>query len=222
MAPVRGMGAGVPQGLLSIGGREDRPFGEADCAAAADSAVLAGNLLERARRLSAQHRHLVGSLEAVVEAAELSGARRGHGSRTSRLAARVAEAMGLPEFRVRDVEIAATLHDIGCLGTQSIRGERGDCEHAAWGAALLETSTAFAHLAPIVRHHHDPWDGPGRSGEDLPLGARIVSVCDAFDHLTFPIRGRALPVIEALDRLQGEAGRAYDPSVLSALRRTYD
>jgi HD-GYP domain-containing protein (c-di-GMP phosphodiesterase class II) len=182
-------------------------------------------VLERTLRLADGHRHLVRAVQAVLEASEgtHAGIRRGHGARVARFAWRIGDALALPEGRLRELEVAASLHDVGKIGLAQLSG--ASSEHAAWGAALLETATPFAHLAPAVRHHHDRWDGRGNPGglsrEDLPLAARIIAVCSALDHLTSPAEGPARSLPDAIAEIQRSAGTVYDPSVADALRRAY-
>ncbi|OGS69521.1 MAG: hypothetical protein A2Y96_02120, partial [Firmicutes bacterium RBG_13_65_8] len=94
-------------------------------------------------------------------------------------------------------------------------------EHPAAGAGILKLTPALAGLAPLVRHHHEWYGGggypDGLSGEDIPLGARALAVADAFDAMTSnrPYRA-ALPMGEAMRRLQADSGKQFDPAVVAA------
>jgi len=147
----------------------------------------------------------------LTESGGLSG--RAHGERVGALCIALAEA--LP---VRDSDlIAATaqagrLHQLAALGGGSGVGERG----AALAASLLSGEAAAA----IVRHQSDRWDGAGAArgsrGARLPLGARILAVADAYDHLTVNTN-TPVSSVTALTILKAERGRRYDPAVVDAL-----
>ena len=76
----------------------------------------------------------------------------------------------------------------------------------------------------MIQHHHERWDGDGYpiglAGEEIPLGARIIALAEAFDAMTLPPEWkRALTPEEALDELESEAGKQFDPNVFEAFRR---
>lgn len=225
LAPMRVDGREEITGVLTLGSPASGAFAAQSCAAADEFAALAANLLDRTGRLEDGHRHLIHAIQAILETTEGGDRSRGHGTRTARFAVKVGLHMGLSESRLRDLEIAASLHDLGKIGAAGLSGDAVREQHAVWGAALLETTTTFSHLAPAVRFHHARWDGVGNpagwSGEDLPLAARIIGACNAFEHQTaVRERGRtALNPRRALKALRNQEG-AYDPAVLAALERS--
>jgi diguanylate cyclase (GGDEF)-like protein/PAS domain S-box-containing protein len=155
---------------------------------------------------------------------------RGHQQRASRWAAAVAERMGLPPEQVRVIRIAGLLHDLGkvCI-SEDILNKPGKLseeefakikEHPALGAMLIISET-LQRAVPIVRHHHERFDGAGYpdglAREDIPLGARIMSVVDVFDAMTHDRAYRdALSREEAIGELERGAGTQFDPVVVEA------
>jgi diguanylate cyclase (GGDEF)-like protein/PAS domain S-box-containing protein/putative nucleotidyltransferase with HDIG domain len=156
---------------------------------------------------------------------------RGHPERMSEQATALAEEMGLSPERVRDIQIAALLHDIGKVTvSEGILNKPGKLtrrefasikDHPIVGATLVSQVKGFERLAKIVRHHHERFDGngypDGLAGDDIPLEARILSVLDVFDALTHQRSYRnALSKAEALAELERGAGTQFDPVVVKA------
>jgi HD-GYP domain-containing protein (c-di-GMP phosphodiesterase class II) len=159
---------------------------------------------------------------------------RDHVVRTARMAVRLAEDVGLAPADIRNVGVAAILHDVGKLEipdeilTKTGRLTEDEFEimktHAAIGSELVASSPALRPAAPLVRGHHERWDGRGYpdrlSGEDIPLGARIVSVCDAHDamaHTRHYRRGMDDAKVRAI--LVENAGAQWDEHLVTALLR---
>jgi HD-GYP domain-containing protein (c-di-GMP phosphodiesterase class II) len=94
--------------------------------------------------------------------------------------------------------------------------------HPGIGARMLRGIDFLSPALPIIRHHHERWDGAGYpdglSGNDIPVGARIVAVCDAFDAMTSdrPYR-KSLPVEEALEEINRCSGMQFDPACATLL-----
>src|SRR5271165_729354 len=94
--------------------------------------------------------------------------------------------------------------------------------HVLKGAALLETMPGLTPLLPIVRSHHESWDGSGYpdglSGEQIPLLARIVAVADSFDAMTSDrVYRKRLSLEEAFAELEQKSGSQFDPDIVRAL-----
>jgi HD-GYP domain-containing protein (c-di-GMP phosphodiesterase class II) len=95
------------------------------------------------------------------------------------------------------------------------------------GERILRPIRSLSAILPIVRHHHERWDGRGYPDglveRAIPLGARIVSVCDAYRAMTEdrPYR-KALPEAQARSELEGGAGKQFDPDCVAALFRVLD
>ena len=128
------------------------------------------------------------------------------------------------------------LHDIGKLAVpESIISKPGKLTrsefekmkiHPVVGAEILERVEFPYPVVPIVRSHHEKWDGSGYPhglrGSEIPIGARILSAVDCLDALASDRQyRRALPLDEAMARVASEAGTAFDPAVVRALQARY-
>jgi diguanylate cyclase (GGDEF)-like protein/putative nucleotidyltransferase with HDIG domain len=158
----------------------------------------------------------------------------GHSAKVADYATAIASELGLRPDSVQDLRRAAFLHDIGKIGVServlSKRGrltteDRKDLErHVTLGVEVLETCQGLRHLTPIIRHHHERWDGSGYpgglEGDQIPLGARILAVCDAAEAMASdrPYR-RARSLNEIVAEIEDSAGRQFDPEVAGAFVR---
>jgi HD-GYP domain-containing protein (c-di-GMP phosphodiesterase class II) len=139
--------------------------------------------------------------------------------------------MGLDETDMQSLEVAALLHDIGMSASGEALAassrplstfERGLLKlHPVLAAEILEEVPALQNVIPIVYHHHEWYDGRGYvvglAGESIPLGARILSVADAYTAMTMdrPYRS-AMTSREARDELARGSGTQFDPEVVRA------
>ncbi len=154
------------------------------------------------------------------------------------LALEVARELGLDPDERRKVEFAALLHDIGKIAVpKEIVNKPGKLDDREWaiirthtveGQKMLERVGGFmSEVGEIVRASHESWDGrgypDGLRGEDIPLEARIVACCDAFNAMTTtrPYR-KAMPVSAALTELIDSSGTQFDPRVVETLLRVLD
>jgi putative nucleotidyltransferase with HDIG domain len=161
----------------------------------------------------------------------------GHIRRVQQYAVGLAKSMGVTDdAQIRAIEAAALLHDMGKLAVpEYILNKPGPLTpaefekmklHASVGADILSSIEFPYPVVPIVRHHHESWDGTGYpdkiAGSDIPIGARILSVVDCFDALTSdrPYRPR-LSDKEALRILQERRGTMYDPLVVDTFARVH-
>jgi putative nucleotidyltransferase with HDIG domain len=156
----------------------------------------------------------------------------GHIRRVQGYATGLAKALGVTDAReLRAIEAAALLHDMGKLAVpEHILNKPGRLTaseydrmktHSSVGAQILSAIDFPYPVVPIVRHHHENWDGTGYpdglSGIDIPIGARIMAVVDCYDALTSdrPYRP-ALSDEEALAIIEARKGKMYDPVVTDA------
>jgi diguanylate cyclase (GGDEF)-like protein/putative nucleotidyltransferase with HDIG domain len=154
-----------------------------------------------------------------------------HSSSVARLAEAVARHLGLADHEAERVRVAAELHDIGKVGIpDTILHKRGPLNEDEWafmrrhtiiGERILTAAPSLEPVARIVRASHERLDGrgypDGLAGEDIPLAARIVFVCDSFDAMTSDrpyAKGRSAEV--AIAELRRCAGAQYDPAVVEA------
>jgi putative nucleotidyltransferase with HDIG domain len=162
----------------------------------------------------------------------------GHIRRVQRYAIGLAKHLGVSDpVQISAIEAASLLHDMGKLAIPEYilnkPGRLTDTEfekmkaHAAVGADILSAIDFPYPVVPIVRHHHEHWDGQGYpdgiSGTAIPIGARILSVVDCFDALTSdrPYRPR-LPDSDAIKILLQRRGTMYDPLVVDAFLDVHD
>jgi HD-GYP domain-containing protein (c-di-GMP phosphodiesterase class II) len=195
----------------------------ADALAASVSTVIAsvGSLLERERDL------LIRTLTALAQAVELRDDYTGsHTQRVTDYSLMLAEQLKVSPADRYHLQIGTPLHDIGKIGiTDSILRKPTQLTpdeleymktHTVKGAAMIEVIPHLADVLPIVRNHHERWDGTGYpdgfKGNHIPFLARIVAVADAFDAMTTdrPYR-RGLPVEKAFQQIQEKAGQQFDP-----------
>jgi HD-GYP domain-containing protein (c-di-GMP phosphodiesterase class II) len=147
----------------------------------------------------------------------------------------VSDALGLDSTRRRNVEFSALLHDVGKIRVpKEILNKPGQLEPSEWAlvrrhtidgeAMLRQVGGTLARLGPIVRASHERWDGAGYpdglAGEQIPIEARIISACDAYNAMTTdrPYRP-AMEATEALRELKRGAASQFDPQVVDALHR---
>jgi diguanylate cyclase (GGDEF)-like protein len=153
-----------------------------------------------------------------------------HSERVGELAARIARRLGGDESQVELTRLAASLHDLGKLAIpeEILRkpGALNESErlvlqrHPQIGFRMLE-SLGVEPIAEWVLHHHERWDGDGYPdrlrGEEIPLGARIIFVADAYDAMTSErVYRKPLSPREALEELERCAGSQFDPQIVEA------
>ena len=156
----------------------------------------------------------------------------GHIRRVQRHTVAVARALGVSDpLELRALEAASLLHDVGKLAVPDyVLNKPGALthaefermkQHAAKGAEILEAVDFPYAVVPIVRHHHEQWNGQGYpdglAGEQIPLGARVLAVVDCFDAVTSdrPYR-RKMSDVQGIDILRSRRGTMYDPRIVDA------
>jgi HD-GYP domain-containing protein (c-di-GMP phosphodiesterase class II) len=174
------------------------------------------------------------NLQALATALEATDPyRKGSSRRTADLAVALGRGLELGADEVISLRIAAILHDVGMgLATGSVGAsdrplttvDRGLVQaHPKVASDVMASVASLESLAPMVRHHHERFDGTGYdtglAGESIPLGSRILAVVDAFVSMTSerPYR-EALDVADALDELAAMAGTQFDPAVVHVFR----
>ena len=159
-----------------------------------------------------------------------------HLQRVRIYAVEMAKELKVKPDELEALQAAALLHDIGKLAVpEHIVSKPGKLTpeefekmkiHPVVGAELLDKVEFPYPVAPIVRAHHEKWDGSGYpyglKGEEIPIGARILAAVDFFDALASDRQyRRALPVEEVVARLSAESGKHFDPQVVNVLLRRY-
>jgi putative nucleotidyltransferase with HDIG domain len=208
----------------------DRHFGADDVrllSTIANQGATAVANAERYASLQEAYLTTVRSLAAAIDAKDAYT--RGHSDRVAMFAALVADRLGLSHEEQMALEFAAYLHDIGKIGvSERVLHKPGRLnpeevaeivEHPAIGATILEPVAFPWEITPIVRHHHEAWDGSGYpdglAGTDIPLLARIISVADSHEAMVSdrPYRN-SLGTQAALDELRRCAGTQFDAQVV--------
>jgi hypothetical protein len=154
---------------------------------------------------------------------------RGHSERLAKLAGACAERMGLPPAELGSVKLGAILHDVGKIGIpdrilrQSMALTEDDMawmrRHPQIGSDIIAPVEGLHHIAPLIRHHHEKWDGSGYpnglKGEQIPLGSRIIAVADAFEAMVADrIYRPSLGLEKAMAEIKASSGTHFDPRVV--------
>jgi putative nucleotidyltransferase with HDIG domain len=175
------------------------------------------------------------TLEALVNALEAKDPYlRGHSARVADLSANVATEMGLNEEDVERVRMAGRLHDLGKIGTRdAVVSKEGPLtpeefehvkQHVIIGAQILAPLVHLGDVVSMVRSHHERVDGTGYpdglSGEDIPIGGRIIAAAEIYDALTTsrPYQEQMTPE-QAVERMADLSGTVLDTQVYDALVR---
>jgi len=170
------------------------------------------------------------TLCALVQLLDLKDFTTGvHSSRLVTWAVTLAKLLDLPAEEARQVEIAAVLHDLGKIGIPdeilkkpsrlTPKEQTIMRKHPEYGWAVMKNIPGCESASLLILHHHEMWDGrgypAGLKGEDIPLGARIVAITDAFDAMTSDrCYRKALSTEKALSTLEQYAGSQFDPSII--------
>lgn len=166
----------------------------------------------------------------LVYAIELRDAyTQGHSQRVAKYSYMLASTMGLTLQECNEIYVASLLHDVGKIGIpNAILLKPGNLEsseyelikqHGPLSGKILEKMEHFKFLAPIIRHHHENYNGTGYpdklQGEEIPLGSRIISISDVFDALTTRrIYRGAIPLEKAISIMQNlQKNTKFDPKI---------
>lgn len=184
--------------------------------------------------IASLHMRTIETLALAIEAKDHTTG--DHLQRVRVYALELAKDLGLSEDETEALKAASVLHDIGKLAVpEHIISKPGKLTpeefdkmkvHPIVGAEILQQVRFPYPVSPIVRSHHEKWDGSGYpdglSGEDIPIGARILAAVDCLDALASDRQyRRALPLDEAMTRVEQEAGKGFDPRVVAGLKARY-
>ena len=185
-----------------------------------------------AEEVAALHLRTIEALALAIEAKDLTAP--DHLRRVPLFATAIGQEMGLSKSELDALQAAAVLHDIGKLAVpEHIVSKPGKLTreefdkmkiHPIVGAEILERVRFPYPVTPIVRSHHENWNGSGYPdglrGDEIPVGARILAAVDRLDALASERQyRRALPLEEALLRVVAESGVSFDPRVVEILQR---
>jgi len=184
--------------------------------------------------LNALHMRTIETLALAIDAKDHTT--HNHVQRVQIYAVEIGKELGLEPDQLDALRAASVLHDIGKLAVPehiiSKPGKLTPAEfqkmkvHPIVGAEILERVLFPYPVVPIVRSHHEKWDGSGYpdglAGEQIPIGARILAAVDCFDALSSDRQyRRALPLDEAIAKVVSESGTSFDPAVVEVLQRRY-
>ncbi len=178
------------------------------------------------------------SLTALANAIDLRDPyTRGHVERVTEYSLVIATKLGWQERRLEHLRYGAILHDIGKIHisdstllkvTRLTQEEWLEIKrHPVMGAVMVKDIPYLAPAVPVIRHHHERWDGSGYpdglAEEQIPLGARIVAVADSFDAMTtYRVYGKARTLQEGYEEILRCANHQYDPAVVAAFQSAWN
>ncbi len=189
---------------------------------------------KHAEEVASLHLRTIEALALAIEAKDHTT--HDHLQRVQVYARELAASLDLTDEELQALQAAALLHDIGKLAVpEHIISKPGKLTpeefekmkiHPVVGAEILERVRFPYPVAPIVRAHHEKWDGTGYPsglrGEEIPIGARILAAVDCLDALASDRQyRRAMPLEDAMKVVRSEAGKAFDPRVVDALEQGY-
>ncbi|MFI5101858.1 MAG: diguanylate cyclase domain-containing protein [Terriglobales bacterium] len=187
-----------------------------------------------AEEVAALHLRTIESLALAIEAKDHTSHK--HLQRVRVFTVEVAKELGFPEGEIEALRAAALLHDIGKLAIpEHIINKPGRLTpeefekmkiHTLVGAEILQRVAFPYPVAPIVRSHHERWDGTGYpdglKGEQIPLGARVLAAVDCLDALSSHRQYRnAMSLDAAMEKVASESGSAFEPRIVEVLQRRY-
>ncbi len=193
----------------------------------ASQAAVAIENTQLYERLQNTYLGIIASLAAAIEARDPYTV--GHSARVTKYAIAIAEAMGLTVEEIEEIRLAGLLHDLGKIGIPDhVLNKPGPLSedefmliktHPALSMRIIEPLPHLGNIMPIIYNHHERFNGggyaEGKAGDEIPLGARIIAVADAFEAMTSdrPYRP-ALSKEEAMAELRKGAGSQFDPEVV--------
>lgn len=183
-------------------------------------------LAESNEKLEQAYLDMIQTLRYTVEAKDPYT--RGHSDRVSEYSVLIGEKVGLPEDQLKTLKIGGLFHDIGKIGipdkillkTEKLTDDEYSeiKNHPSIGAHILGDATIFKDIIPIVKHHHEKFDGrgypSGLKGEEIPYMARIAAIADTFDAMTSRRSYRdALDLQYVKDEIKKCEGTQFDPKL---------
>ena len=233
MAPLMARGRVV--GVLAVLGQDDRAFTEDEQDLVCTAATTVALALDNARLYASTERAMVETIEALAGAIEARDGYTGeHCEHMAERAIALATALNLSPEEIATIRLGAALHDVGKIGIPDAilnkPGRLDDAEftvmkrHPEIGARIVGAVEQLRVVVPLVRHHHERYNGTGYPdalrGEDIPIGARVLAVVDAYGAMTEDRVYRQAPGHErAIAEIERGAGAHFDPHVARTFLR---
>jgi len=226
-------------GVLNVNReKEGEKFGERDLRLLQLLAGQAAITIENIELYQNLQRLYLETMQTLAKAIDAKDAyTREHADRAGHYAKLVAEELHLPKSMVKHIEYAAMMHDVGKIGIKEeillkasklTNAERDEIrKHPLIGEKIIAPIEFLAPIAPLILYHHEWFDGTGYGegllGEEIPIGARIVAVIDAFDAMTSdrPYR-KSLSYDVAIDELKKGSGTQFDPKIVNAFLKVLE
>jgi putative nucleotidyltransferase with HDIG domain len=191
--------------------------------------------IENAKLYKEMHENYLNTITALAATIDAKDhSTHGHSKKVMEYSVAIARELGLEKEEIETIRFAGLLHDIGKIGISEgilLKQDRLTdaefdliSEHPKLGLLIMKQCGFLNKIAPLTYHHHEKYDGTGYpdriKGNEIPLGARILSVADSFEVMTStrPYR-EALPVDLAVEELKRCSGTQFDPSVVKAFMR---
>lgn len=223
--------------IIALRGASEANFDSGDMLVSESVLGYGGHILNNVYMVRRLEQTAIGTVRALANAIDAKDNYTcGHSERVGWLARMTGRALGLSQEELQALEWAGLLHDVGKIGIpERILNKPGKLTEDEFGTMKRHPSMSYEVLKPVeslgpaleaVLYHHENWNGSGypegRSGEAIPLSARIIHVVDVFDALTSTRSYRkAFGVERAIGILEEEAGRATDPHVTSVFIDTF-
>ncbi len=179
-----------------------------------------------------------GTINAIMDALDSKDSYTlGRSRRVAFYTTKMIEVMDISKTERAVIELAALLHDIGMIGVQEeilhkveklTDAERAEIKkHVFYSVKILEDIKQLERVTEIIKYHHEYYNGEGypygKKGEDIPLGARIIAIADAYDALvSFRPYREGLSPEDALDRIRQKRGTQFDPKILDIFESVVD
>lgn len=213
--------------IEAVNKKDGAGFTDADLSILSGVASLAAAGVSSARKANALRNFFANTLELLVSAVEARDPRlAGHSWKVAETARRIARVLGVQGQAYKDVYYGALLHDIGILGVRDSvcmvdgllvgKDQNPEITHPRIGSELVKNIALLKGAAPIIRHHHECYDGTGfpdaLTGEHIPEGARIVAVAEVAEEL----RAAGVPDDRLKQMLERGANTRFDPAIVAA------
>lgn len=199
------------------------------------SSITIDEVQRKIKRAGSALAENIPTLVAIIDAKDVNTC--GHSERVTKYAMAIAKTMGITGEELSNIQYGALLHDIGKINVEEHildkPGRLSDHElysirnHPSFGANFISSIDYLKKVTPLVLYHHERWDGSGYpegiKGENIPLGARIIGVADAFDAMISdrPYK-KSFLVEEAVKELAMCRGTQFDPAVVDAFLKLID